>query len=170
VNAQANGRVTLLIIHGMSKRSCSRTSGQGFTLIELMIALAVMAILAALAWPSLQEAVQKSRRADGMSALANIMQAQERWRANNPSYQATLAKLPGAEKAVSPDQHYALDIVDGSVSASTYTVQATARSGSPQSSDSRCQTLQVAIDGGSITYRSMAGGAFNSLPDPCWVR
>ncbi len=135
-----------------------------------MITLAVMAILAALAWPTLQEAVQKSRRSDGMSALANIMQAQERWRANNPNYQATLANLPGAEHAVSPDQHYALGILEGSVSASTYTIRATARSGSPQTSDSRCQALQVEVDGGRITYRSMSGGALNSLPDPCWVR
>jgi type IV pilus assembly protein PilE len=154
----------------MSKRPCSCPARFGFTLIELMIALAVMAILAALAWPTLQEAVQKSRRADGMSALANIMQAQERWRANNPNYQDKLADLPGAEKAVSPDQHYALAIVEGSVSATAYTVRATARSGSPQSSDTRCQALQVAVVGGTITYQSMSGGSLNGLPDPCWVR
>jgi type IV pilus assembly protein PilE len=143
----------------------------GFTLVELMIVLAVLAVLAALAWPSFQEAVQKSRRADGMSALANLMQAQERWRANNPTYQATLADLPGGQAATSPDQHYDLSLVEGSVTATSYTARATARSGSPQSADSRCQALQVAVNGGNITYSSLAsGGGANAAPDPCWVR
>lgn len=154
------------------RRLCPRhPQAAGFTLVELMIALAVMAILAALAWPALQEAVQKSRRADGMSALANIMQAQERWRANNPAYQATLTNLTGAQSTTSPDQHYTLSLVAGSVSAVGYTAQATARSESPQSSDNRCQVLQVVVAGGTITYGSLAGGgAANGAPDPCWVR
>lgn len=143
----------------------------GFTLVELMIALAIMAILAAIAWPSLRDAVQKSRRADGMSALANVLQAQERWRANNPTYQDTLANLPGAQSSTSPDQHYTITLVADSVSATTYTVQATARSSSPQADDSRCQTLRVAVDGGNIVYSSLASGnAANAAPDPCWVR
>lgn len=149
----------------------TQTPRAGFTLVELMIALAVMAILAALAWPALQEAVQRSRRADGMSALAGVMQAQERWRANNPTYQATLADLPGARAAISPDQHYDLTLVDGSVTATGYAARATARSGSPQISDTRCQAMQVTVNGGNITYSSLAnGGAANAAPDPCWVR
>lgn len=115
----------------------------GFTLVELMIALAIMAILAAMAWPALQEAVQKSRRADGMSALANVMQAQERWRANNPTYQATLANLPGAQSGTSPDQHYTITLVAGSVTATAYITQATARSSSPQSGDSQIGRAHV---------------------------
>ena len=143
----------------------------GFTLVELMIALAVMALLAALAWPSLQEAVQRSRRADGMSALASVMQAQERWRANNPTYQATLADLPGAQSAISADQHYDLTLVDGSVTATGYAARATARSGSPQISDTRCQAMQVTVNSGNITYSSLAsGGGANAAPDPCWAR
>lgn len=155
----------------MFSRPAGQHPGTGFTLVELMITLAVMAILASLAWPALQEAVQKSRRADGMSALANIMQAQERWRANNPTYQSTLANLPGAQASNSPDQHYTLSLVQGSVTATGYAARATANGGSPQHSDSRCQALQVAINGGSIVYSSLAGGgAVNAAPDPCWVR
>lgn len=136
-----------------------------------MIALAVMALLAALAWPALQEAVQRSRRADGMSALAAVMQAQERWRASNPTYQASLADLPGARTAISPDQHYDLTLVEGSVTATGYAARATARSGSPQSSDTRCQAMQVTVNGGTITYSSLAnGGSANAAPDPCWAR
>lgn len=140
------------------------------TLVELMIVLAVAAILSAIAWPVLTEAIHKSRRADGMAALAEIAQAQERWRANNPSFQNTLADLPGA-RAVSHDGHYALSLVDGSVGPTTYTARATVRTGSPQTADARCQVLQLAVAGGNITYSSLASGnAANAAPDPCWAR
>ena len=155
----------------MPTNAPARPLRAGFTLVELMIALAIMAILAAIAWPALQEAVQKSRRADAMSALATIMQAQERWRANRPQYQATLADLAGAGNAQSPDGHYDLSLVDGTVTATGYTAQATARSSSPQTDDTKCRTLQVAVAAGTITYRSInSGGGANAAPDPCWVR
>lgn len=141
------------------------------TLVELMIVMAILAALAAMAWPVFQEAVQRSRRADGMAALTEIMQSQERWRANNPAYQATLADLPGA-RTVSHDNHYDLSlVVNNATAGSAYTAVATVRSSSPQTSDSRCQVLQLVVNGGNITYRSGASGdALNALPDPCWAR
>ncbi|WP_286240314.1 type IV pilin protein [Neptuniibacter halophilus] len=65
----------------------------GFTLIELMIVVAVVGIIAAVAYPSYVDYVQKSRRADAMASLADLRIAQEKWRANNPSYTSTLADL-----------------------------------------------------------------------------
>lgn len=59
-----------------------RTSG--FTLIELMIVLAVVGVLVALAFPSYQQSVIKSDRSDGRNALGEVQLAQERYRAANP--------------------------------------------------------------------------------------
>lgn len=154
----------------MHRRPHAPSLTAGFTLIELIIAVAIIALLSALAWPTLQDAVHRSRRADAMSALSVIQQAQERWRANNPAYQATLTSLPGAQSTTSPDQHYELSIVDGSTSATGYAARATARSSSPQSNDSRCQWMQVTINSGNIAYTSSGSGGVNAAPDPCWVR
>ncbi len=132
-----------------------------------MIVVAILAAVAAMAWPALNEAVRKSRRADGMAALSTIMQAQERWRASQPQYQGTLANLPGTT-AISPDRHYDLSIV--AADAAGYTARATVRSGSPQASDAQCQVMEVVVAGGAITYRSSSGGNQNAAPDPCWVR
>jgi type IV pilus assembly protein PilE len=63
----------------------------GFTLIELMIAIMVIAILAAIGYPSYQEHVAKSRRAEGKSALLKAAQVLERWYTDNNTYGNTPA-------------------------------------------------------------------------------
>ena len=124
-----------------------------------MVVLVIVAVLAALAWPCFINAVNRSRRSDAMSALAEIMQAQERWRANQPSYKTSLTNLPGA-RTVSARNLYDLSLVAGSVTETGYQARADVRTGSAQSGDSGCQTLQV----------EMAGGQVNYTPPACWIR
>ncbi len=148
-----------------------KSHSRGFTLIELLVVLAIVAILAALAWPAFTDAVNKGRRSDAMSALANITQAQERWRANNPSFQSDRSLLVGATNAVSPGGHYDLDMVLNSVSSTGYKTNASVHLGSPQVSDTACQVMQVEMSQGNIIYRSGPTSAVgNGTPDPCWVR
>lgn len=65
--------------HGVSR---------GFTLIELMITVAIVGILAAMAFPFYQEHINKARRSEAMSALTNAAAAYERFRAaGNFTYQ-----------------------------------------------------------------------------------
>lgn len=143
----------------------------GVTLIELLVVLAIAGILASIAWPSFVSAMNKSRRADGFSALAELTQAQERWRANHPGYQQTLTLLTGA-RVLSAAGHYDLSVVDNSATESGFRARASAKSGSPQNNDTPCQVLEVEMAAGNINYRSYGAGATdaNGTPDPCWVR
>jgi type IV pilus assembly protein PilE len=59
---------------------------RGFTLIEVMIVAAVLAILAAIAIPSYQEQVRKGRRADALAAINETAQALERFYTLNNTY------------------------------------------------------------------------------------
>ena len=75
-----------------TRRDC-RARQYGMTLIELMIAVAIVAILAAVALPSYDNYVKKSRRSDAASQLLQIMQQQERFFLNNMTYTTDLSDL-----------------------------------------------------------------------------
>jgi type IV pilus assembly protein PilE len=64
------------------KALLGRRHATGFTLTEVMIVVVIVGILATIAYPSYQEKVLRSRRADGQAALMSLAQAQERYMAS----------------------------------------------------------------------------------------
>lgn len=82
----------------------------GFSLLELLITLAIVAILASITVPSYTGLVAKSRRADAMVSLVEIQLAQERWRATHREYATDLSDL-GWSSVASPEGFYELRIL-----------------------------------------------------------
>lgn len=70
----------------------SRTT-RGFTLIELMIVVAIVGILAAVAFPSYQDHLRKSRRAAAQSFLMDVAAKQQQYLIDARTYAATLNEL-----------------------------------------------------------------------------
>lgn len=128
----------------------------GFTLIDLLTALAIVAILATITVPSFSGLLARSRRSDAMSALLDVQLAQERWRALNVSYAPTLSRLGWTSEA-SPGGYYRLRIT----SADDSGFLVTARPVGVQQSDP-CGVF--AVDAQGPAY----GGGF--ADEGCWRR
>lgn len=71
-------------------------SSAGFTLVEVMIVVAIVGILAAIAIPSYVDSVRRGARADARAAMLTMMQQQERFFTQNNTYQVVLANAASA--------------------------------------------------------------------------
>ncbi|MDG1819038.1 MAG: type IV pilin protein [Porticoccaceae bacterium] len=105
----------------------------GFSLLELMIVIVIVATLSTLAYPSYQQHIIRSNRAAAQQYLLEVASLQHQFILDNRSYATTLAAL-GASPNTRVADHYIVTIADSdnSVSPPTFTLQAAPRSGSVQ--------------------------------------
>jgi len=114
-----------------SMRSGLPRRAQGFTLTEMVVAVAIAAILAFVAIPSYQETLRKSRRADAKVALEDLANRLERYYADKNTYVgATLSS------STSPQGYYTLSLAVPD--ATHFTITATRVPTGPQASDAKC--------------------------------
>lgn len=134
-----------------------------------MIAVAILGILVAIALPSYEGSVRKSRRADAHLALQRIQLEQDKLRAECNSYAAGLhttricdSVTPGYNRlalpSTSPDGFYSLAL--SGASATGYTASATAVSGQAQAADTNCLTITLTVSGATLS----------KAPAACWSR
>lgn len=128
---------------------------RGFTLIELMIVVAIVAILAAVAIPSYQQYIQKSRRVDAKETLTRMAALQERFFFQNSAYTADRSDLGGE---FSPEGWYRIDMPPDTVTDSTFVITAIAIGA--QKNDTRCATFTI--------DQSLRQTATGTDADNCW--
>lgn len=134
-------------------------NAKGFTLLELMITVAIVGIMSAIAYPSYQAHIMASRRADAKAALLGFANAMERFYTENNTYEGT--NNVGFNTSVndygaSPTIFASSSPIDGGVryygltvkiqSASTYTLFASPDTDSAQAGDS-CGILTLTQTG-----------------------
>ncbi len=128
----------------------------GFTLIELVVAVAIVAILAAIALPSYFEQMSRSKRTDGKNALMDLAARQEKYRFGTNTYTANLALLN--MPATSADGHYTMQVV----SATALAFEARAIPTASQARD-KCEQLTITNAGVKGTINGNSRSA-----EECW--
>ncbi len=143
-------------------------NAQGVTLIELLFVVAIVGILAMVAYPSYQDSVKKTRRADALTAVVSIQLAQENFRGSCPFYAQNIGStnICGVSSAlstvsassVSRDRYYLLSILANSAGGNSYTIVATPQGA--QVPDTACSPMTLAI--------SSSNSAGLRSPVDCW--
>jgi type IV pilus assembly protein PilE len=105
---------------------------KGFTLIEMMIVVAILGIIGSIAFASYQDSVRKTKRAEAKTALMDLAQRLERGYTANGAYNTANSVHDGAALlvATTPTGYYNLAI--GNLAATTYTLTAAGTFDDPQ--------------------------------------
>lgn len=114
---------------------------QGFTLIEIMIAVGIVAILAVIAIPSFTDQIRKSRRSEAISAMQDAQLRLERWRVDHPSFAGSSTTIPD-------NTHYKFSITADAATPNDYSI-----TGTPQGGQEKdlCGTLIITNTSGKIS-------------------
>jgi len=124
----------------------------GFTLTELMITVAIVAILSMIAYPSFLQSVRKSNRTDAQTALTRASSNLERFFATNGTYTTDATQLGlmvDGGTAYSDNGHYVMTVAPGATDSigSSYVVAANATPGDMQADDTGCTELSLDSQG-----------------------
>lgn len=144
--------------------SLRRRLTRGFTLIEVMIVVAIVAILAAVAIPSYRDYILRGQLVDASTLLATFRGNMERYFQDNRTYAATGAFIPPCDQNIPVAQrtqgNFVVSCV-GAVGANAYTLTATginATAGFVYTVDERDQRVTVTV-----------GSGWTGAPAACWV-
>ncbi|MET0281229.1 MAG: type IV pilin protein [Steroidobacteraceae bacterium] len=109
----------------------------GFTLIELLIAIGIVGILCAIAWPSYSSLLHRAQRNDARLALLRVQHAQERYYQRALRYSDDLGEAALATSALSDAANYQLSVTV-SDEAQRYVAMARSIAGGRQAADTAC--------------------------------
>ncbi|WP_372858232.1 type IV pilin protein [Pseudoalteromonas sp.] len=134
---------------------------QGFTLIELMIAVAIVGIIAAIAVPNYSEYVKRASRAEAASALLDAANKQEQYFVDNRAYTASFDDLGINNKTENGSFELTVKVVDNNA----FTITAKPIAGAVKG-DADCTSLTI----NDVGLKGATGNKGNTDINYCWGR
>lgn len=131
---------------------------KGFSLIEMLITVAIISILAVIAIQLFTPYIRKGRRIDAIDSMLSISLAEERYRSNNTTY-GTLSQVWGSVSTTS-EGYYTISISNVSSTAYTITATAVGNQANDTQDGTSCATLTLTMSNGTIT----------KSPTVCWPK
>lgn len=151
-------KLTINRIHG-KPRHPTFGANSGFTLIELVIAVAILAIIVAVAIPSYRQWVLQSQRAEAKTLLLQSAQALERCFTRYGAYDNANCPLQAGETPFSENEKYQLTVA---TTATTFDLTATPQDG--QAADTECANFTLDETGA----RGVSAGTTAEVIAECW--
>ena len=138
------------------------SSNNGFTLIEMMIVVAVIGIIAAIAVPSYSQYMFDARRTDAIAFLSEVAGEQQRYFSENNEYATAMSDLGygTADTFPSPEAHYTISVSNPNGEANGYLLSATPVAGGRQAGDDECNVFTMSSTG----VKANTGGSNSN----CW--
>jgi type IV pilus assembly protein PilE len=156
----------------MLRMARQRRTLAGFTLIELMITVVVVAVLAAIAIPAYTTSIRKSRRTEARNALLDLAGREERFMAVNNTYSLAASDL-GYAVFPSPtsNSYYTITVTQVQAGAATsapyFLALASPVAGNGQDKDTSCQSFMVDSTGAQTSTNAVNGGG-TATTSICW--
>ena len=113
----------------LKMNECSLEQQQGFTLVELMIVVMIVAILAAIGYPSYTRYVQDTRQAEAQGEMMALSGALERYRAKNFSYEDANTKLSELSPVLANSDYFSTAISVTGTGSQQYEITTTPKTG-----------------------------------------
>ena len=136
----------------------NRKNDLGFSLLELMVVVGIIAIISAIAFPSYNRYIFKSRRSEAMINLVKFQGAYEEFNAQNNTYPTSNTLPPSVVPPIPSTTYYSYT---SAATATSYTITATAIAGSSQTNDVE----------GTVACSTMAiNNVGTQTPAACWAQ
>ncbi|MFT4519503.1 MAG: type IV pilus assembly protein PilE [Halioglobus sp.] len=143
--------------------SIKQYRNRGFTLMELMVVIVIVAVLAGIALPSYQNSVRKGQRSDAKVGLLDVAGRMEQYILDRGTYTYDMSNLGyAADPMVTAEGHFSIDAAacTGGDATTCYVLTATPLASSPLADDDQCTGFSLDFSG--------AKSATGHLASQCW--